>query len=176
MIWLDQIAACAPHVAPATMARLIEVESGGDRFSVHVNGVPEAQQPHPATLADAVAAARAALAAGHSSVDLGLTQLNSANLPGLGLTLTAAFDPCRNIAAGAAILTADYAAATARYGAGTPALLAALSAYNTGTLTRGFGNGYVARYLPGGTVPVAPAALPPPDPYSADTEIAWHAP
>ena len=81
------------------------------------------------------------------------------------------------------ILTADYAEAARRQGEGQPALRAALSAYNTGDFSRGFRNGYVARYygpggvpaLTGGVHAVAAAkrrsAIAPPNPYTADTTI-----
>ena len=47
---------------------------------------------------------------------------------------------------GAAILTDAYAAAVKVHGNTPYALLAALSKYNTGSLTAGFASGYVARY------------------------------
>ena len=71
---------------------------------------------------------------GHS-VDLGLMQINSANLARLGLSIADAFDACRSIKAGAQMLEADYRAA----------MRDALSRYNTGDPVRGIVNGYVAR-------------------------------
>ena len=62
----------------------------------------------------------------------------------LGLTVADAFDPCRNIAAGARVLVGGFR----RPGEGEdvqPALLQALSRYNTGHPQRGFDNGYVSR-------------------------------
>lgn len=174
---LSLLLACAPNVAPVTMARIVEVESGGDILALNINGA--ARQPaRPSSVADAVTVAQDAIARGFS-VDLGLAQVNSRNLPGLGLTLAQVLDPCTNLRAGAAILAADYAAAAARFGDGQPALQAALSAYNTGSEVRGFANGYVARYYP--SVPALPSqprhALPHPvtqsNRYAADMAVAW---
>lgn len=81
---------------------------------------------------------------------------------------------CTNIAAGGAILAADYGRAVQRYGEGQPALQAALSAYNTGTFDHGFINGYLARYLLTPTPPakVVVRVLPIVARHAADTE-AW---
>ena len=87
---------------------------------------------HPATKDEAVATARALLAQG-KSIDLGLTQINSANLAHDGLTVETAFDACASLRAGAAHLAADFEAAWR----------AAHSRYNTGDLQRGIANGYV---------------------------------
>ena len=51
-----------------------------------------------------------------------------------------------NIRAGASILTADYLAAVQTWPDPQTALRAALSAYNTGSFSKGFFNGYVAKY------------------------------
>jgi type IV secretion system protein VirB1 len=164
VIGLELILACAPGVASQTIQAVVEVESRGDPLAIHVNG---GRLPRPALDAlDAAKLAQAAIAAGHS-VDLGLMQVNSANLPRLGYTAGQMFDPCTNIAAGAAVLMEGYQRAAARHGPGQAALRAALSAYNTGSPSRGFENGYVARYdgVPAGT------AARPSNPYSADTTI-----
>lgn len=177
--------ACAPNVAPVTLEAVIRVESGGNPLALNVNGLRV--QPPPAHNArEAVATAERFIAAGYSA-DLGLMQLNSRNLPALGLTVAAALDPCANVRGGAAILAADYAAAAHRMGEGQRALQSALSAYNTGDFARGFANGYVARYygphgvpaLAGGVREAAAtvaavkqaAPPPPPNPFTADTSI-----
>lgn len=180
--------ACAADVHPATMAAVVRVESATRPFALNINRWP-GRQPKPATAAEAATVARAFIEAGYS-VDLGLAQINSRNLPSLGYTVEQMFnDPCANIRAGGRILSDGYARAVAVHGEGQRALLAALSAYNTGSLTRGFGNGYVVRYLDGRPVPVpapndatrATAALArgprpvktpsPLTPYAADTAV-----
>lgn len=173
--------ACAPNVAPTTLEAIVQVESGGDPLALNVNGLTT--QPPPAR--DAKEATRVAeryIALGYS-VDLGLMQVNSRNLADLGLAVDAVLDPCTNIRAGAAILTADYAAAARTRGDGQPALQAALSAYNTGDFARGFANGYVARYYGPAGVPALAGAvrvvaaakhrtpLAPSNPLTADTSV-----
>jgi len=90
-------------------------------------------------------------------------QVNSANLPGLGLSIADSFDPCKNIGAGARVLVAGYQAPAAGLDA-QPALLQALSRYNTGKPDRGFYNGYVRRvqYAAGQIVPAIRLAGSPP--------------
>jgi type IV secretion system protein VirB1 len=58
------------------------------------------------------------------------------------MTVADAFDPCENIAAGARVLAAAYRSPPAGQDA-QPALLQAVSRYNTGHPMRGFVNGYV---------------------------------
>jgi type IV secretion system protein VirB1 len=144
------IAACAPGVHPATMAEIVRVESAGNPLAIHVNGW-KGPQPSPSDTASAVRIATQFIAAGYS-VDLGPMQVNSANLAAFGKRVEDVLGSddktqCQNLALGAAILTADYRRAVARYGEGQPSLLAALSAYNTGTFDRGMMNGYVAKYI-----------------------------
>lgn len=177
--------ACAANIAPVTLEAVIQVESRGDPLLLHVNGLGAVQPRRPTDAKEAAGLARRYIAQGYS-VDLGLMQVNNRNLPTLGYTVEQVLDdPCTNIRAGAAVLTADYAAAVRTHGDGQPALQAALSAYNTGDFYRGFANGYVAQYYgPGGIpgltsrVPSAAAtavkheALQPwPNPYTADTTV-----
>ena len=175
--------ACAVNVAPATLEAVIRVESGGDPLALNVNRLA-GPQPHPATLPDAVRLAEHYIHRGYS-VDLGLMQVNSRNLAALGYSIAQVLDPCTNIQGGARILTADYAEAVRSRGEGQAALQAALSAYNTGSFFQGFENGYVAKYygpngvpaLAGGvgrtivTAAASKRAAPPPNPYTADTQI-----
>ena len=133
---------CAPNVGPTTMHAIIRTESGGNPWALGDNTA--ALPRKPATKAEAVAMAKALIALGHS-VDMGLGQVNSKNLPALGLTVDQVFEPCTNLRASAAILESGYRRAVTVHGPGQPALLAALSTYNTGNLTAGFANGYVQR-------------------------------
>ena len=175
--------ACALNVHPITLNKIVSVESGGNPLALNVNRLAGAQ-PRPASVAEAVRLAESYIARGHS-VDLGLAQINSRNLPRLGLTIEQVLDPCTNIAASGRILTANYADAARRWGEGQTALRAALSAYNTGSFSAGFRNGYVAKYYGPGAVPALTgkvrqaaagigsagkrAALP--NPYTADIAI-----
>lgn len=137
-----QIERCAPQVAPATMAAIVRVESGGDPLAIHDNTARRSYHPHDR--ADAEAIARVLLAAGHS-VDLGIAQINDANLKAQELNVHTVFDACTNLAAGARILSLDYALAARRYGLGHVALRHAIGMYNTGRLDAG--SGYVRSVL-----------------------------
>lgn len=154
MIEAALILACAPTVAPSTIQQVIQVESKGNSLAIGVNGGRLPREPRDA--ADAAALAQAAINQGYS-VDLGLMQVNSSNLRKLGYSVSDMFEPCKNLAAGAKVLTGFYQSVRPRYADPQAALRAALSAYNTGSYSRGFQNGYVAKYV-GGSSAAVPAA------------------
>ena len=156
---LDMMHQCAPNVAPATTSAIIQIESGGNPFALGVNG-PIARRPHPRSAAEAAALARFYIARGYS-VDLGLMQINSRNLPGLGYTVEQILEPCNNLRAGSRIIGRGYAGAVKRFGEGQDALRAALSAHNTGNYEQGFKNGYVAKYYPGKGLRITVRSTPP---------------
>ena len=164
-------ATCAPTVAPQTLLAVARVESGWDPLAIGVNG-PGRRAVRPADRAAAVAQADALIAAGRS-VDLGLAQINSRNLAWLGLSVEAAFDPCRNLAASARVLEDGYRRAAPPPGAEQAGLHTALSYYNTGSATRGLRNGYVAKVVAAGGRADHRAATPDPDPRPADDAPAW---
>ena len=94
---------------------------------------------------DAAKLAAALLEQGHS-LDLGIMQINSANLQRVGLTVATAFDPGQSIRAGAVILADAYQ--RCRHDgtvAEQVALRCAASVYNTGREQAGILNGYQAR-------------------------------
>ena len=102
----------------------------------------------PAAQTDAASAATTAqryIAAGYS-VDLGLGQINSRNMRWLGLTWDTVFDPCTNVAALGRVITQNYNKAIPGRDPQS-ALRVALSLYNTGSSSRGFRNGYVAKVV-----------------------------
>jgi len=136
-------AQCAPSVAPQTLLSVVRVESGFDPLVIGVNGRPHVQL-HPASTADAIAAAERYMARG-ASIDLGLGQINSRNLSSLGLSVADAFDPCLNLAAAAQMIVAGYQRSTPQPGLEQAALRTSFSFYNTGDPVRGFRNGYVAK-------------------------------
>lgn len=134
---------CAPNVAPQTVAAIVQTESHGRPFALNVNG---GKQPPPQPdAASAAATAQRYIAAGYS-VDLGLGQINSRNMRWLGLTWETVFDPCKNIEALGRVLTQNYNGAIVGRDPQT-ALRIALSLYNTGSSSRGFRNGYVAKVV-----------------------------
>jgi len=127
---------CAPQVAPTTLAAIARTESGFDPLAIGDNTAHRAY--HPAAKPEAIALAAQLAAKGHD-LDLGLMQINQRNFGWLGLAAGDAFEPCRSLAAGAAVLTA-------------------FSRYNTGSPRAGFDNGYVARVLAAGRSTSASAA------------------
>jgi type IV secretion system protein VirB1 len=157
---------CAPGVAPQTVLAIIQTESSGEPFALNVNG---GRQPaHQSNAVDAAATARRYVAAGFS-VDLGLGQINSRNMRWLGLTWETVFDPCTNVAALARVLTTNYNAVKAGRDP-QAALRVALSMYNTGSQTRGFRNGYVAKVV--GNAGVATSGVTYAPTFSADADTA----
>lgn len=153
---------CGPAVAPSTLASIARTESDFEPLSINDNTTRT--NGSPATRDIAVQIASKLLDAGHS-VDIGIMQINSANFAMLGLTLEAAFDPCKSVAAGAAVLVGGYAGGTT-HAEQQLALRVALSKYNTGDAQRGFTNGYVHKVelaaghiVPALDVGTAPAAI-----------------
>lgn len=130
------------------MTRIVKVESSFRPHAIgyHVtkDGKTYRLTTQPADRAEAVDWARWLLANGFR-FDAGAAQVNSSNFARLGLTPESVFDPCTNIAAGGQILTEFYRGAAARFGPGKQALLAAVSAYQSGSFTRGYETGYVDR-------------------------------
>jgi|ThiBio_1000_plan_1041568.scaffolds.fasta_scaffold00653_19 type IV secretion system protein VirB1 len=134
---------CAPSVAPETMAAIVKTESDFRPFAIGVNnGASLGTQPK--TKEEAVQKAKE-LIANRYNVDLGLAQISSFNLSVVRLSVEDAFDPCKNLAAAAWILENNYLAAKKQTKDEQSALRAALSAYNTGSFSKGFGNGYVRK-------------------------------
>lgn len=136
-------AQCAPNVSQLTVVAIIKTESGGNPFALNVNG--GAQPSAQFNAESAAATAQRYIAAGYS-VDLGLGQINSRNMRWLGLTWDTVFDPCTNVAALGRVITQNYSAAIPGRDPQT-ALRVALSLYNTGSASRGFRNGYVAKVV-----------------------------
>lgn len=131
---------CAPGIAPEAILSIVSVESKRDPLAINVNHVG---QLRAGTRDEAVTLANHWIEAGYS-VDLGLAQINSHNLGWTGLSVPSTFDPCANLAAAEKILEASYSQAS-RDAAGTEAISRTFSLYNTGNITDGFTNTYVAR-------------------------------
>ena len=154
---------CAPAVAPATMAAIVRVESGFNPYAIGV--VSGRLERQPANLDEAVATTRALEADGWN-YSAGLAQVNRANCVRLGLTPQAVFDPCRNLAAGAAILQGCFERARLRHPEAQNALRAGLSCYASGYFSSGFRTGYVQRVVaqaarPDPVVPAITTDVPP---------------
>ena len=138
---------CAPAIAQVTMAAVVQQESGGNPLALHDN--TDGKSYRPASMAEAAKLARALIAQGHS-VDIGLAQINSRNLTGLGMTVEQMLQPCENLRAAQAVLLDGWK----RSGD----LRATLSAYNAGQLASPVGVKYGASVYgkAGVTVPAIP--------------------
>jgi len=130
---------CGPSVAPSTLAAIARTESAFEPLSINDNTTRTSGVPASREIAMQIASKL--LEAG-DSIDVGIMQINSANFGRLGLTLEAAFDPCKSVAAGAAVLAGGYTGGDTHEGQQS-ALRVAISRYNTGDAERGFANGYV---------------------------------
>lgn len=150
---------CAPQVAPQTLAAIVRTESGFQPLAIGVNGGRRLVR-QPESVDEAVATAKWLIANGYS-IDVGLGQVNSANLRKTGLSIEEAFDPCKNLAASATILHANYLEASRRTSSPQSALDAALSAYNTGNFVKGVSNGYVQRVHGNATAGAVPEKMRP---------------
>jgi type IV secretion system protein VirB1 len=168
MMPLDFIALtlqCAPRVSPVTMAAIVRTESG---FNPYAIGIVNGRLVHqPASLSEAVATAHALSAAGWN-FSVGLAQVNLENWYAYGLNEQSAFDPCRNLAAGAAILQGCFESARRAQtdtGANSQsALRASLSCYVSGNFSTGYRTGYVQRVVNNARIaalPSAPVVVPP---------------
>lgn len=160
---------CAPQVSLSTMAAIVRTESGFNPYAIGVvHGRLERQ---PTNEAEAVATAQA-LETGGWNFSVGLAQVNHTNWPAYGLSERSAFDPCRNLAAGAAILQGCFELAKRTHMSvpvdSQSTLRASLSCYGSGDFSTGFRTGYVQRVLgnvrtatPQSSIPVAVPAISP---------------
>lgn len=139
LLFTQLSAVCAPGDAAMTLASVASTESGFDTLAINDN--TNGLKYHPDNEDAARRLARTLIVEQGHSLDLGLMQINSANLSRIGLSIDDAFDACHSISAGARILKDGY----------QQALRVAFSRYNTGSDVRGFANGYVRRVELAGT-------------------------
>lgn len=159
---------CAPQVSPSTMAAIVRTESGFNPFAIGVVHGRLVRQP--VNESEAVATVDALDASGWN-FSVGLAQVNRANWSAYGLSEHSAFDPCRNLATGAAILQDCFERARqARAHASNDSqslLRASLSCYASGDFSTGYRTGYVqhvvsnARVRPPSSEPVAVPSIVP---------------
>ena len=126
----DFYAACGPWVHPDTLRAVAVVESRANPWAI---GTPHGAI-FPSTRRDAERQLARALRR-ETSVDIGLLQINSQWLPRLHIAPESLLDPCVNVRVGAAILAANFVAASRPGRSHLHALVAALSAYNSGSET-----------------------------------------
>jgi type IV secretion system protein VirB1 len=161
-------ARCAPSVPPKTLRAVGLTESRLDPLALHDNttGISEVAPSAKDALLDATAWIDRG-----DSVDIGLMQINSANLAALEMTPIEALNPCASLAGGAAVLQAAYGGGKTN-AEDQVALLLALSRYNTGSPLKGIMNGYVHRVvMNAGDMPLAMARHPGPADLPSDLDV-----
>ena len=134
---------CASSSDPIVLRSVAHVESHFEPLVLH-NDTQHVSLAVPSLRAGAEQA-KQWISKGYS-VDIGLMQINSSNLPALGMTIDDALDPCRSLEAGARLLAKAYAHG-ATVAERQAALLIALSRYNTGSTLAGLANGYAGQVL-----------------------------
>jgi len=170
---------CAPNVAPATMAAIVQVESSHNPHAIGIVG--EALPHQPTSKAEALAMVEA-LERQDKNFSVGLAQINRQHLPSSGLTYSDLFDPCPNLRLAGQILEHCYRQALPGHTDAQSALRAALSCYYSGNFIRGFQPdkpgeaSYVDKVLmaagQGTAQTPVPAIQGPPTPLTAFPEIA----
>jgi hypothetical protein len=96
---------CVPPQASPVLIGIAQTESALNSLAIHDNTANVSFTP--SSDAEAISLAKALLGHGHD-LDLGIGQINTRNLSWTGLTVEAAFDPCRNLAAASRILFVRY--------------------------------------------------------------------
>ena len=149
---------CAPQISPTTMAAVVRTESGFNPYAIGV--VHGRLMRQPSSEAEAVATAHSLNESGWR-FSVGLAQVNRSNWSQYGLNERTAFDPCRNLAAGAAILQGCFELARHAHADEQAALRASLSCYASGDFSTGFRSGYVQRVVDDSRQPVpTPVVVP----------------
>lgn len=156
--FFDLAQSCAPAVPPTTMTAIVKTESNFNPLAIGVNDKSK-KITQPKSIAEAVNLANNLISAGYS-IDLGLGQINSKNLPRLNLTVENIFDPCTNLKAANDIFYANYTTYFSQSNSHSEALVKTLSAYNTGSPTKGVKNGYVQRVISNSNVNPPPISVP----------------
>jgi virB1-like protein len=141
MLDMAMVAQCSPNMNPVIVQAIVKTESSFNPFAIGVNnGKHLAQQP--SSFGEAVKTAKRLIAQG-TNIDMGLGQINSANMSWLNLSVEQAFSPCSNLQALQRVYLTCYDKA-GNSGLGNR-MQRAFSCYNTGNTTKGFYNGYVTK-------------------------------
>lgn len=133
------------EVPTELVLQIIKIESSSNPYALNINTKDSPPKAIiPSSKEEAFTIAQKYINEGHS-VDIGLMQINSKNLG--ANTIIDVLDPCTNITLGSSIYHSFYKATPAQDDDKTR-IQKALSAYNTGSFTNGFKNGYVQKYFP----------------------------
>ncbi|MFA5428472.1 MAG: lytic transglycosylase domain-containing protein [Sulfurimonas sp.] len=134
------------HTPTHIVQKIISNESGKNPYAININYNGKSLKSFiPKDKDKAEKIATEWIKKGYT-VDIGLMQINSANLSKFKTTVGDALDPCHNIKIASTIYYNFYQN-TPKNDDITMRTKKALSAYNTGSYDRGFKNGYVSRYF-----------------------------
>lgn len=149
MLDLAIVDICKNQSVPSYIVRaIIKNESARNPLSINVNHKGKSLISYnPKTKEKAFQLAKSWINKGYT-VDIGLMQFNSANFGSYPkYSIKDMLDPCKNIKVASTIYHRNFIAINKKYSFSQRVLMA-LSAYNTGSYTKGFKNGYVAKYEP----------------------------
>jgi len=130
---------CAPMIESVELAAIVSVESGFNPFAIRIN-TDRALQDQPKSKAEAIEIATELQIEGQD-FDVGLGGLNIHALTQMGLTLSDAFDPCKNLTATGKLVASYYASARLA-SAENPKQLALWTFYGQGDAESGRIAGY----------------------------------
>ncbi len=140
---------CKVSTVPTIIVKsIMKVETAIDPLKINVNYKGKSLVSYkPKTKEDALKLAKEWINKGYT-VDIGLMQFNSSNLKYYpDYTVKELFDPCINIKLSTSIYNNNFSSTNKKLPY-SKRVLQSLSAYNTGSFTKGFKNGYVAKYKP----------------------------
>jgi type IV secretion system protein VirB1 len=159
MDFIDLATQCAPYVDAGTLASVVKTESNFKPYVISIDRKGKnAGSKNFSHIDEAVAEAIRLVNAGEH-IGVGLGQVTDPNVRRMGLTWEQAFDPCINLQAAASILQGNYTRALPKAKTEQQALRMALSAYNTGNMTKGFTNGYVTKVVHNANTDHVPAIV-----------------
>ncbi len=146
MIDIALINECKHNEVPVKIVQaIIKEESNKNPLSINVNKDGKSLISYsPKTKEKAKQLAKFWIDKGYT-VDIGLMQLNSANFDNYNITIEKALNPCKNIKVASSIYYKFFKALNKKIPLKTR-VYKAFSAYNTGSYSKGFKNGYVAKY------------------------------
>lgn len=144
---------CTPQADLISIAAIVKTESSFRPLALSLNeprsttkhGLPRGRMwlaHQPQNEQEAVSWSRALLNAGFT-LSVGLMQVSTEE----GYSVETLLHPCSNLQIGWSIFEKKYRQAVQQFGPGDHAVRAALSLYNSGSITVGFRNGYVKKVL-----------------------------
>jgi type IV secretion system protein VirB1 len=141
------IAACGLVLSPSIVGGIVDTESARKPYRINVNSKTMKVVSYSFnTENEAVSFSKDLISQGYS-IDMGIGQINSINLPSVNLTVEDIFKPCPNLIALQTIFLRGYNLKVDRNLSAAQKEFAALSRYNTGHPRYGIKNGYVKKVI-----------------------------